>query len=125
VPYTLVFIVIANIDVMIAESTRLAQVEDPVAGTGVKDNAVQTSAGEPSVVEFVASPVAMEATMIMVPEVSATTSVSKEHCIGLIPAQIELAPISVDTTHTIIERGFGSAPAGLSPAMNIMEELAH
>ena len=39
-PYTLIFIVITNIDVMIAESTGLAQVEDPVAGTSVGDSAV-------------------------------------------------------------------------------------
>jgi len=47
-----------------------------VAGTRVEDSTVQTSAGEPSVVEFVAAPVAAKATMITVLEVSAMTSVS-------------------------------------------------
>ena len=46
-PYTLVFIVITNVDVMVAESTEIAQVEDPVASISAEDNAVQTSAGEP------------------------------------------------------------------------------
>jgi len=95
VSYTLVFIVTANIDVMVAEGTGLAQVEDPVASIHAEDSAVQTLAGEPSAVEFVAAPVAMEATTITVLEVSATTSVSKEPVVGLIPAQIKLAPISV------------------------------
>ena len=39
-PYTLIFIVIANIDVMVAESTGLAQVEDPVASTSAEDSAL-------------------------------------------------------------------------------------
>ena len=52
-------------------------------------------------------------------------SVSKEPVVGLIPAQVELAPISVDTIHTIIERGSESASAGLSPATDIMKESAH
>ena len=71
---------------IVAESTGLAQVEDPVASISVEDNAVQTLAGEPSVVEFVAAPVAAEATTITVPEVSAMTSVSKEPVIGFISA---------------------------------------
>ena len=53
------------------------------------------------------------------------TLVSKEPAVGLILTQVELAPVSVDTTRTIIERGSGSASAGLSPATDIMEELAH
>ena len=66
-PYTPVFIVIANIEVIIVESTRLAQVEDPVASTSAEDSALQTLAGEPSAVEFVAAPIVPEATTITVP----------------------------------------------------------
>jgi len=57
-PYTPIFIVIASIEVMIVESTGLAQVEDPVASTSVEDSALQTSVGEPSAMEFVAAPAA-------------------------------------------------------------------
>ena len=57
-----------------------------MASIGVEDSAVQTSASEPSVVEFVAAPVAMEATTINVPEVLAMTSMSKEPVVGLVPA---------------------------------------
>ena len=35
-----------------AESTGIAQVEDPAASIGAEDSTVQTSAGEPSVMEF-------------------------------------------------------------------------
>jgi len=119
------FVVITNIDVMVAESTRVAQVEDLVASISAEDNTVQTSAGEPSAVEFVAAPVVAEATTITLPEVPATTSVSTEPAAGLFSAPGELAPISVDTPRVIIERGSGSAPAGLYPSMDIMEELAH
>ena len=37
--YTLVFIVIANIDVMVTESTTLAQVEDLVASNSAEGSA--------------------------------------------------------------------------------------
>ena len=114
--YTLFFIVITDINVMVAQSTGVAQVEDPMVSIGTEDNAVQTSANEPSAVEFVAASVAVEATTMTVPEVLATTSTSQEPVVGLIPAQVELAPVSVDTTHIIIERGSESASAGLSPA---------
>ena len=50
------FIVILDINVMVAESIVVAQVEDPVASTSAEDIAVHTSAGEPSAVEFVAAP---------------------------------------------------------------------
>ena len=106
---------------MVAKSTGLAQVEDPVASISAEDNAVQTLANKSSVVEFVVAPVAAKATTIRVPEVSAMTSVSKEPVVGLISAQIELAFVSVDTTRTIMERGSRSIPVGLSPAMNIIE----
>jgi len=96
-----------------------------MASIGAEDNAVQTSAGEPSDGEFVAAPVAVEATITNIPKVLATTSVLQEPAVGLVPAQVELAPVFVDTTRTIIERGSVSASAGLSPATDIMEELAH
>jgi len=110
---------------MVAESTRVTQVEDPMASIGAEDNAVQTSAGEPSDVEFVAAPVAVEAITTTVPEVLATTSASQEPVVGLISAQVELAPVSVDTTRTIIERGSRSASTRLSPATDIIKELTH
>ena len=44
-----------------AESTGVAQAEDPAASIGAEDSAVQTSAGEPSIVEFAAASVAVEA----------------------------------------------------------------
>ena len=57
---------------MIAESTRLAQVEKFVASTGAEDKALQTSTAEPSTVELVPAAVASEATTVTVPEVSVT-----------------------------------------------------
>ena len=76
-----------------------------MASISAEDSTVQTSAGEPSAVKFVDAPVAVEAATITDPKVSATTSVSKEPVVGLIPAQVELAPVSVDITRTIMERG--------------------
>jgi len=102
-----------------------AQVENPMASIGAEDIAVQTLAGEPSAVEFVPASIVVEAATMTVPEVLAMISALQDPAIGLIPAQVELAPISVDTTHTIIERGSESTSAGLSPAIDIMEELAH
>jgi len=125
VPFTPIFIVITNIEIMIAESTRLAQVEDPVVSTSAEDSALQTSAGEPSAMEFVVAPVAPKATTITVPEVSATTSVSIESAVGLIFTQSELAPVSMDIIRANVERGSGSTPAELSLAMDIMKELVH
>ena len=52
---------------MIAENTRLAQVEEPVESTGTEDGALQTSTAEPSTVEFVPAVVASEATTVTVP----------------------------------------------------------
>jgi len=101
------------------ESTEATQVGDPAASA--EDSAVQTLAGEPSVVEFVVASVAVEAaTTITVLEVLATTLVSDEPVVGLTPAQVELVLVS----HSVMERGSGSASAGLSPATDIMKELA-
>ena len=108
-----------------AESTGVAQVEDPTASIGAEDSVVQTSAGEPSAVEFAAAFVTMEATTTDVPEVLASAALSEEPVVGLVPAQVESTPVSVGVTHPIIERGSRSTLAGLSPATNIMEELAH
>ena len=52
-------------------------------------------------------------------------SVLTEPAAGLVSTPSELALASVATTRTIIERGSGSAPAGLPSAMDIIEELAH
>jgi len=76
-------------------------------------------------VEFVTAPVAVETTTITVSEVLVTISVLKEPVVGLILTQVESAPVSVDTTRAIMEMGSRSAPAKLSPTMDIMEELAH
>ena len=51
----------------------------------VEDNAVQTSAGEPSAVEFVAASVTVEATTTTVPEVLAMALASEKHVVSLVP----------------------------------------
>jgi len=104
-----------------AESAGVAQVEDPAASISAEGSTVQTSTGEPSAVEFAVASVAVEAaTTITVLEVLVTTLVSDEPVIGLTPAQVELVLVS----RPVMERGFGSTSAGLSPANDIMEELA-
>ena len=71
-----------------AESTGIAQVEDPAASIDAEDSTVQTSTGEPDVARFVVTPIAVEAaTTITVPEVSLTISVPDEPIVGLTPAQ--------------------------------------
>jgi len=110
---------------MVTESIGGAQVEDLVVSIGAEDSAVQTSAGETSVVEFVAASIAIEATTTTVPEVLASASVSKEPVVGLVPAQVESTTVSVDVTRPVIERGSGSALAGSYPTTDIKEELAH
>ena len=103
------------------ESTGIAHIEDPVASIGTEDSTIQTSIGEPSAVEFAVASVAVEAAIpITVPEVSVTTSVSDEPIVGLTLVQVELVPVS----HPVMKRGSGSTSAGLSPANDIMEELA-
>jgi len=103
------------------ESTGVVQVEDPAASLGAEDSTVQTLAGEPSAVEFAVAFVPVEAaTTIIVPEVLAATSVSDEHVVSLTPVQVELVSVS----RPVMERGTGSTSAGLSPAIDIMEELA-
>jgi len=83
---TLLFIITTDIKVMVAESTGIAQVEDPMESLGAEDNAVQTSIGEPSAVEFVAAPVTVEATItILVLEVLVTTSMSDEPVVSFNP----------------------------------------
>ena len=71
---TLLFIVTTDINVIVAESTGVAQVEDLMGSLGAEDGAVQASADEPSVVEFVAAPVSVEATTTAVTEVLALAS---------------------------------------------------
>ena len=65
-----------DINVMVTESTGVAQVEDPAASIGVEVRVVQTSPGEPSAVEFATASVTVEATTIAVPEVLASTALS-------------------------------------------------
>ena len=57
---------------------------------------------------------------ITVPEVLAMTSVSNEPVVGLTPAQVELIPVS----RSVMEWGSESTSVGLSPANDIIEELA-
>ena len=59
-----------------------------MASIDAEDSAVQTSAGEPSAMEFVTAPVATETTTIIVLEVLAMTSTSEEPVVGLVPAQV-------------------------------------
>ena len=89
---------------MVAESTGVALVEDPATSIGAEDSAVQTSAGKPSDVEFAVASVAMEATTIAVPEVLASALASENPVVGLVPAQVESAPVSADITRPVIER---------------------
>ena len=77
---------------MITESTGLAQVKKAMASTGVENSALQTSAGEPSNVEFVVVPVASEATTIMIPGVSTTISASTDPATSLVSTPSRLAP---------------------------------
>ena len=76
-----------------------------MASIGVENSVVQTSAGEPSAVEFVAASVAVETTITVVPEVLASASASEKPVVGLVPAQVESAPVSVDISRPVIERG--------------------
>ena len=110
---------------MIAESTRLAQEEKPVASTGTEDSALQSSIAELSTVEFVPAAVASEATTMTVPVVPVTTSALMEPAVGLISALSEIVSASTDIIRTTIERRSESASTELVPAMDIMEELAH
>ena len=93
-----------------AESTGVAQVEDPAASIGTEDSSIQTSAGEPSAVEFAIASVAVEATTTStVPEVLATTSVSNEPVIGPTPARVELDPISHSVMESVGPKAFHSS----------------
>jgi len=125
VPYTLLFIITTNINVMVAESTEVVQVENPATSIGAEDSAVQTSADEPSTMEFVVASVVVEATTTDIPEVLALAALSEEPVVGLVPVQVESTLISVGVTRPVIERGSGSAPAGSTLATDIMEEQAH
>ena len=87
-----------------AESTGVAQVEDPAASIGADGSTVQTSVGEPNAIRFAVASVAVEAaTTITAPEVSVTTSAPDEPIVGLTPVQDELTPVS----HPVVERGPG------------------
>ena len=110
---------------MIAESTEVAQVEEPMASTSEEDNTLQTSTAEQSTVEFVALTIASEASTIQVPKMPVMTSALTEPAVGLVSVPSEMAPASMSIARTIIERWSGSAPIELAPAMDIMEELAH
>ena len=101
---TLLFIITTDINVMVAESTGVAQVEDPMESLGAGDNTIQTSAVGSSAMEFVAAPVAMEATTtITVPEALVMTSASDEPVVSLIPTHVESAHISMGVTCPVIE----------------------
>ena len=96
-----------------------------MASIGAEDIAVQTLAGEPSVVKFAAASVAVEATTTVIPEVLALAALSEEPVVGIVPVQVESTLVSVGVTRPVIEMGSGSAQTGLYLATDIMEELAH
>jgi len=96
-----------------------------VASADAGDNTLQTSITELGTVEFIAAPVASEATTITVPVVPTMTSALTEPATGLVSAPSELALNFVDIIRTTVERGFGSATTEAAPAMDIMEELAY
>ena len=117
--------VIANMVVIIAESTGVAQVEEPMTNTGAEDSTLQTSTAEPSTVKSVPAVVISEAATVTIPEVPVTTSSLKELAAGLAPAQSETVSAPTDTIRTITERGSRSVSTELALTMDIMEELAH
>ena len=73
---------------MVAESTGVAQVEDPVASIGAEDSIVQTSAGEPSAIEFAAAFVALEAATTDVLKVLDSAVLSEEPVVGIVPHKL-------------------------------------
>ena len=75
---------------MIAESTGLAQVEEPVASAGAEDNTLQTLTAEPGTVEFVALTIASEASTIQVPKIPVMTSALTEPAVGFISVPSEM-----------------------------------
>ena len=74
--------------------------------------------------EFAVASVAVEATTTNVSEVLASAALSEKPVVRLVPAQVELTPVSVGVARPVIEMGSGSALAWLSLATDIMEELA-
>ena len=123
--YAPILIVITNMVIIIAENTGVAQVKEPVASTNTEDNTLQTSTGEPSTVKSIPAVVISEAATVTIPEVSVTTSASKELAAGHVPTLSETIFASTEIVRTIIKRGSGSASIELAPAMDIIEELAH
>ena len=114
--------------VIIAESTRVAQVEEPMASTGAEDSALRPSTDEPSTVKSFPAVIISKATTVTIPEVPITTLVLREFAADLDPALSgrisEMASAPMNTVHTIIETWSESASTELDLAMNIMEELA-
>ena len=92
---------------MIADSTGLAQVKEPVASTGAEDNILQTLTAEPSTVKSVLVVLVSEVTTVAVLEVPITTSALTDPAYDLVSASSEMAPASTDIVCTIIERGSG------------------
>ena len=68
---------------MIAESTRVDQMEEPVASTDAEDSTLQTSTAEPSIVKSVPEVMISDAATVTILEVSVTTSASKEPAAGM------------------------------------------
>ena len=99
---------------MIEESTRLAQVEEPVVSTGTENGALQTLTAELSAVKSAPVVVISEATTVL--EVPVTTSALTDPAVSLISAPSEMAPPSTDIVRTIIERGFRSASTEVAPS---------
>ena len=89
---------------MIAESTGVAHVEEPVASTGAEDSTLQTLMAEPSTLKSVPVVVISEATTVIISEVPVTTSALKEVTAGHVPALSEMVFASMETIRMIIER---------------------
>jgi len=111
--------------IIIVESVRVTQVEEPTASTDTRDSVLHTSMDEPSLVKSALVVVTPEAAMGTVPEMPVITLVLKAPAASLVPEISETASDSTDTVRIIIERGPRSAPVELAPAMDIMKELAH
>ena len=126
--YTPTLIIIANMIVIIAESTVMVQVEELMASIDAGDNTLHISIDEPSNMKSAHVVVRPKAAKITVPEVPVTTLALRESATDFDPVLSgrisEMASALKDTVCTIIEMGSESWSAELAPAMDIMEELA-
>ena len=85
----------------------MAQVEEPMASTDVRDNTLHISTDKPSIVKSVPEVVTPESATIIVPEVLVTTLALRESVADfnpVLPGKIsETTSAPTDTVRTIIE----------------------